>query len=288
MQTSKRMLIKDLFIILTSGILLFPAVSSRVSIPEGFNMIAPQPAVFMQDFSNDLELEEVQNMQHSASPYWWLNSGAYFLQTDGVGKTWQGELPESSPWRSKYQTTDAGETDNGVHPQNIFRLVTRSQWTNFTQEIHFKINKYNLSPDLHRSASNGVLLFNRYKDGDNLYYVGVRVDGNAVVKKKIGGTYYTMAIKQVFPGTYNRVSNPNVLPVGTWMGLKSEVNNLGGMAVGIKVFLDRSGRGQWEEILQTQDDGQKFGGASLLDAGFGGIRTDFMDVEFDDYLIKTM
>jgi hypothetical protein len=59
------------------------------------------------------------------------------------------------------------------------------------------------SNSIHRMASNGVLLFNHYLDGDNLYYVGIRVDGSAIVKKKKDGVYYTMESKRVFPGKYD-------------------------------------------------------------------------------------
>ena len=38
-----------------------------------------------------------------------------------------------------------------------------------------------------------MLLFNRYQDGQTLYYGGVRVDGAAVIKKKLAGVYTTLA-----------------------------------------------------------------------------------------------
>jgi hypothetical protein len=36
------------------------------------------------------------------------------------------------------------------------------------------------------------------------------------------------------------------------------------------------------------DDGVQFGGAPFTQPGYGGLRTDFMDVAFDNYLFKTL
>jgi len=234
-------------------------------------------------------LDEAGRMDNSSSPYFWLNSGGQFILKDGIGKTVQGELNKFNKWRLAYYASNPIDTDNGYHPQNIFRLITRSKWQNFAQEMYFTINKDNLSASPNRNASNGLLLFNRYLNGNNLYYTGIRVDGTAVIKKKINGTYYTMAQKPFFSGAkYDNNANPNLLPKNVWLGLKSEINTNNDGTVSIKVFVDNGKTGNWVLAAEAQDDGKIYGGSSILNGGYAGIRTDFMDVEFDDYKLKNI
>lgn len=40
---------------------------------------------------------------------------------------------------------------------------------------------------------------NRCRDADNLYYVSIRMDGYAIIKKKYEGIYYTFAYAKIFP-----------------------------------------------------------------------------------------
>lgn len=229
-------------------------------------------------------LEESSSMDKSNDKNWWLNSGARVYINGNILKTLQGNLVEGDYWQSKYKNYNAEETDNGFHPQNIFRLVTKGKYNDPVQSMYFKINNYILSQDIHRAASNGVLFFNRYQDGDNLYYVGLRVDGQAVIKKKTNGIYYTMAYKPVYFDTiYNRESNPNLIPANTWIGIKSEISNMDNQNVLIKLFIDRTNSGNWELITEAIDDGNKYGGKSITGSGYAGIRSDFMDVEFEEY-----
>lgn len=241
---------------------------------------------FSDTFGDTLKIAETGKMMDSSSSFWWVNSGAFLIQENGVGRTLRGNLPETSPWRIKYYNYNASETDDGYHPQNIFRLVTRSKWLNFQQEATFQINKYILSADEHRSASNGILLFNRYQDGNNLYYTGLRVDGAAVIKKKINGNYFTMAYNKIATSTvYNRDTNPNLLPIKQKIKLRSELVNLDSTRVSIKLFIMMPGETTWKLAAETIDDGKKYGGASIMTTGYAGIRTDFMDAEFDNYRI---
>ncbi len=230
-------------------------------------------------------LEEVGSMDQSSSPYWWLNSGAYLYLVDGVGKTAQGNLNMLNKWRLVYAASNPVDTDNGYHPQNIFRLVTRSQWQNFKQEAYFRIKADNLSASPNRNASNGVLLFNRYVDGNNLYYTGIRVDGYAIIKKKKNGAYYTIAYKKVFPGIYNHDISPNLLPKNTWIGFQSFVQTNADGSVTIRLAMDNGKTGVWTPLVEAHDDNKSFGGSAITSTGYGGIRTDFMDVEFDDYKV---
>ena len=240
---------------------------------------------FTYNFTTDGSLVEAPSEGQSTSGYWWVNSGARMYLVDGVGKTVTGSLPDNDYWRKLYSSSNPTDTDNGYHPQNIFRLVGRSSWENFRQEAYFKIAKDNLSNSSNRNASNGILFFNRYKDGNNLYYTGLRVDGYAIIKKKINGTYATLAQVKVFPGTYNRDSNPDLMPKNTVIGLRSEVSTVDGK-VSIKVYTDIGQTGVWKLVAQAVDDGTK--GPVIKGAGFGGIRTDFMDVSFDQYKISNI
>lgn len=242
---------------------------------------------FYYNFKVDGVLDEAGKIDDSSSPYWWLNSGGQFFLKDGIGKTVQGELSILNKWRLAYVASNPTDTDNGYHPQNIFRLVTRSKWQNFSQEAYFKIAKLNMSASVNRDASNGILFFNRYQNGNNLYYAGIRVDGAAVIKKKINGTYYTLAYNSVYKADapYNRDTNPNLIPGQKWFGLKSEIKTNADGTVNIKVFIDKDKTGVWILAAEATDDGKSYGGAPILSEGYAGIRTDFMDVEFDDYKI---
>jgi len=232
-------------------------------------------------------LNEASDMSKSDNRTWWLNSGGkVFIEGNSI-KTIQGDLPEDDSWRKKYSESNPTETDNGYHPQNIFRLVTRQKYKNFTQTTHFKVNGYILSDDVHRSASNGVLFFHRYQNGDNLYYAGLRVDGNAVIKKKTKGVYYTMVYQPVFQEPkYDRENNPNLMPINTWVRIRSEIEDLDSKRVSVKLYMDKDGSGTWQLVVEAIDDGKSYGGKAILTEGYGGIRTDFMDVEFEDYKIE--
>lgn len=242
---------------------------------------------FADTFDDKKVLEEVGNMNKSANSDWWLNSGAVVYFEDGVAKTLHGELPKDSKWQAIYSHSSPDSTDDGYHPQNILRMVTRTRWQDFVQEVYYKIVKDNLSQSTHRDMSNGLLLFNRYQDGNNLYYAGIRVDGDAVIKKKINGTYYTIAEKKIFSdSSYDREKNPNLIPKDTWIGLRTEVQTNPDKTVSINLYMDNGKTGEWSLVLEASDDGKSYGGPAIIEEGYAGIRTDFMDVEFDDYRIE--
>lgn len=231
-----------------------------------------------------ITLEETSEPKKSKSPYIWVNSGATILIDKTIAKTIQGSLPPFSQWRRTYNNQNPIDTDNGYHPQNIFRLITRKAWQNSTQEAYIKINKDNLSQSPNRNESNGLFLLNRYLNGNNTYYAGIRVDGFAIIKKKYGGTYYTLASTQVWPGNYHRVYSPSLLPKNQWIGLKTEVFNQNN-AVVIKFYVDREGRSQWTEVLTVHDNGIN-NIPALFSAGYSGIRSDFMDIEIKNYILS--
>jgi hypothetical protein len=241
---------------------------------------------FREDFEQDKIIEEASNMEESEDTNWWLNSGAQFFVNNGEGRTIFNRLEIEDEWRVQYEDYNSRETSGGFRPQNIFRLITRARWQNLEQECYFKIKFYELSADKHRAASNGILLLNRYKDEDNLYYTGLRVDGTVVVKKKYKKEYYTMGQEKVLKGKYNRDNKPNLISENEWVGVRSRVETLDDDKVQIKVFVNfERGSDDWREVLSVVDDGVTYGGPAILGDGYAGIRTDFMDVEFDDYKI---
>ncbi|HLP86564.1 MAG TPA: hypothetical protein VK153_01660, partial [Candidatus Paceibacterota bacterium] len=247
----------------------------------------PQPTTGTYGLSKDINLQETGSITSSPDSNWWLNSGAYFSVVNGIGKTYQGDLPQTDTWNELYKAANPSDTDNGTHPQNLFRLITKAKFKDLSQEAYFKINKYNLSNSEQRYESNGFLFFNRYVDAYNLYYTGVRVDGTAVIKKKINGVYYTMSQNKVFPGTYNHETNPNLLPVGKYIGLKSVVTDLADGSVSIKVYVDKDGTGNWTLGAEAVDTGSSYG-PKIQSSASAGIRTDFMDAEFKDYKVNNL
>lgn len=248
-----------------------------------------EPFTFPNSSNNLQALEESSSMKTSTSADWWLNSGG-IMRIDGKQfQTNFGDLPKDNKWRKLYAKTSSEDTDKGYHPQNLFRLVTRRQYQNLSQKVYFNIATINLSESENRSESNGVLLFNRYQDGDNLYYVGLRVDGDAVIKKKIAEKYYTMAEKHLFFGDgkkYNRSSNPNLIPLNKWIGIKSEVITASDGSVDIKLFVDQNDSGTWRLVLEKSDVDNEYGKTTFTEPGYAGIRSDFMDVAFKDYSIQ--
>jgi hypothetical protein len=242
-----------------------------------------EPPHFASGFDDATVLEETDRMDRSASPEWWLNSGGWFLQQGGIGSTWIGEAPAGSRWRELYNRTNSWDTDRGMHPQNLFRLITRTAWRSPEQRVYFRIRGDNLSASANREKSNGVLLFIRYRDSDNLFYAGVRVDGSAVIKKKLAGVYTTLAEAPWFPGMYNRETSPNLIPHQAWIGLRT-VMQTDGETVTIQLYVDPDRSGFW--ILALQAEAANDPPRDAAQSGYGGIRTDFMDVEFDDYRIE--
>ncbi len=252
--------------------------------PDALTSPLQQPLVYT--FNVPGTLYEAPQASLSSSPYWFLDSGGELTMASGTGATVQGALPTEDAWRLAYAKSNPIDTDNGQHPQNIFRLLTQSSWVSATEQVYFYIARDNLSASPNRNASNGLFLMSRYRNSDNLYYAGIRVDGTAVIKKKYGGTYYTMAQTSVFPGTYDPVQDPNLLPHGEWIGLRATTVTDTDGSVSVTLFMQRDGASSWTELVAARDYDHIFGGTPpLTETGVDGIRTDFMDVLFRDFSV---
>lgn len=276
------------------GIIHYGNVSSKIVNSFGIdvtktntNLYKNTATAFSYTFNSPGVLKETGSIEDSKSPYWWLNSGGYLYIEDGVGKTVRGELPKFSIWRLAYARSNPSDTEDGYQPQNIFRLFTKSRWLNFSQEASFLIEKNNLINSERRNQSNGLLLISRYQENGDLYYMGIRVDGNAVIKKKVNGIYYTLAIKKIIPGEYDVITNPSLLPTNKWISIKSEINNISNSSVNLKLYTsipnDSATSTVWEKVLEVNDDPQNRDEMGPLKSGLAGIRTDFMDVQFKNY-----
>lgn len=243
---------------------------------------------FRDSFEREEYIEESDTLDHSASPHWWINSGGVLQIKNGTAQSIQDLLPQSNGWRRAYALSNPTDTDNGYRPQNVLRIITRNEWQDSRAEVYVKIRRENLTRSPNRNESNGIFLLNRYYDSDNTYYAGIRVDGSAVIKKKARGIYYELGYE---PGVvaqgerYHKTDNPNLIPKNNWIGLRMEVVNRGAHEVGIAFYIDLQREGVWKEIVRVADDGTQ-GGRALREQGHAGIRTDFLDVEFDEYLIE--
>lgn len=245
---------------------------------------------FIYSFNSPGTLYEAGSAYESSSPYWYLNSGGKLILTGSLGETVQGDLPASDIWAKRYADSNPIDTDNGLHPQNLFRLVTRASVDNVSVEARFFIAKNEHSASPNRNASNGLLLMSRYApDGQTLYYAGIRVDGTAVIKKKYKGTYYTMAQKQIFPGTYDPDANSNLLPHAEWITLKSDTKTNTDGTVAITLWMKRANDTAWTKLLTATDTGKNYGSTPPIHGPAPvGIRTDFMDVEFENFRVDSL
>ncbi|MGH7803159.1 MAG: hypothetical protein ACREQJ_02325 [Candidatus Binatia bacterium] len=243
-------------------------------------LAAQEGPSFGDSFDAPGTLPEAPAPESSASADWWLNSGALLLRPGGTASTILGKLPKGDPWRAFYAATNPVDTDDGKRPQNVFRLLTRRAWRSFKQTVSFRVHATNDSASANRNASNGVLLFLRYLGGSDFYYAGLRVDGAAVIKRKRGGQYETLDYRPVYPGLYERTLSPNLLPPGRWIGLKATVSDRDDGSVKIKLKVKDPAFGDgWVTVGQAVDAG----GAAIRAPGFAGLRTDFMDVELDEF-----
>lgn len=256
----------------------------------GSSATAPTTSLlsFVYSFNAPGALEEAPSASRSTSPYWFLDSGGELIVGNSEGSTMQGAAETGSAWQSAYARSSATDTDDGRYPQNLFRLVTKEDFSSPRMQASFLIERDNLTNSPNRNESNGLLLMSRYQNGNTLYYAGIRVDGTAVIKKKYNGVYYTMSQVPLFTGTYDRTHNPNLLPHATWLTLRMDTRTLASGSVEIRLSLSQDGGATWETVAAATDDGSYGGTPPLTLPGLCGIRTDFMDVGFKNIRISEL
>jgi hypothetical protein len=234
-------------------------------------------------FSTPPVLEETVRMEDSASPEFWLPSGAKFMNDGDAGRTLQGELSADDPWRTTYARTNPTDSDDGFHPQNVFRLVSRTGVENFSEEVVFRVIRTNASDSPNRDGSNGVFTLLRFVGRDDTYAAGVRVDGNAVIKKKRGGRFTTLAINPLFSNgaPYDRAANPNLIPLDRAVRLEGRIRTRAEGDVALRLLVDG-------QVVLEAIDGGSSGGPMITGQALGGIASDFMDVEFDGLTMRPL
>lgn len=231
----------------------------------------------------------IETSSASASPdaNLWLKSGGKLTIANGKALSIQGSLPSSDPLRLAYAKRAGTESDNGFHPQNIFQLNTKKSWTNSSAEVDVKITNLNLFNLDNVHPWNGVSLFSRFTDDNNYYYGSWRTDGYLIIKKKSAGKHYTLSQKKIYEGTYDAVSNPNLLPFNQAVGLKFDTITNSNGSVTLKLYLDKSNNGNWLLITEYTDKGS-IGGAPLKSSGQSGILASYIDAEYANYLISNL
>ncbi len=135
---------------------------------------------------------------------------------------------------------------------------SRIKWTNHALESRFYVDSWQTSTD----AWQGVHLFTRYRTENDLYVVSLRNDGTVYMKKKLCGTYTTLANGVL----KDQAGNPK--PFNTKQWYKLTVVSIGNH---IDFYVD--------QVLQL----------SVIDGTFSwgtaGIRTDYANVYLDDVIL---
>ena len=239
---------------------------------------------FLYTFNSAGTLYEASSMDKSTSQYLWLSRGAKLVIDGSVGSTIQGALPQGDPWRTVYAARSSASTDGGTHPQNLFLMFSRISVQNVSAQVYIKRVADNLANTTNRQPYIGEMLLARYKDANNYYYGGIRADGYAVIKKKTNGVYQTLAMKKLFPGTYNSSTSYDLMPRGTWIGLRFTVTDTASGAPQLTFATDIGQTGSWQTALSVLDDPAKFG-SSVAGAGLVGIESDYADAQLDNFRI---
>lgn len=212
------------------------------------NVVAVNTVTFPQEGC----IKEAESIQKSADSVFWLNSGWKTCFSGGV------------------TNTDA----------DVFRIMTKNAFASSVQTVYFQVTDVVNSDNPDRQPYNIVGLYPRYVNEKNSYYVGVGVDGNLRIKKKIDGQDFDLLEpqKKIFPGKYDRYDNPLLIP-DALLGLKTETINLSNGSVKINVFMDW-GYGDWAPAASAIDRDNVFL------RGNGGVLSDYLKVQFKDYTIR--
>lgn len=175
-----------------------------------------------------------------------------FNRPDGLIADNYGKNDSLGRWDVTSQSLYAKD-NRGYTSSPIFRVVTnKSDFSNFCLTADMMKTKLGIE------NWDGLQIFFRYKDYDNLYVTGLRNDNSLHLKKKINGTYYTLA--QV-PISSNRLNY--------WYKMKL-------VAAGkrIQVYVDG------QKYIEVTD-------GSIV-SGKVGIRTDNIEAYFDNFTVYSL
>lgn len=264
-------------IVLIAMLILLPTVKA------GATTVSKVTIPFVYTFSSDGVLNESATADQSGSPYWWVSSGGQLVVKSGTGQSLQGNIPPSNKWNLAYAKSNPIETDNGSHPQNLFSMFARTKILDSDQSTSVKINQDNLTNFANRNPWNGVFLVSRWQDNNNFYYSGIRADGHAIIKKKINGVYKTLSETTLLSGTWDAKSNPDLIPQNTWIKIRNVTYTDSNGLTHIQLYTDLNLSGNWKLVADVTDNT-----TSIKSPGLSGIRSDFMDVEIDNYSLTTV
>lgn len=192
---------------------------------------------------------------------WQLNSGSLFAK-DGAGFT--GKPDNVAP----------NATSSNGNNSAVLRLLTqRTDLTNF--EVDFKLRHEGFFTTSTTPAVDwdGVHVFLRYANEENLYYASIdRRDGTTQIKKKVsggpsnGGTYYTLA------------GGRNPVPAGAWQNVRAVIVDQADGSVLINLYADG------KIVASAVDRGT---GGPVIRSGASGLRGDNSQFSFDDFVVRS-
>ncbi|HET8581461.1 MAG TPA: LamG-like jellyroll fold domain-containing protein [Candidatus Paceibacterota bacterium] len=246
--------------VITAAAVLVPAA------PATAQSAVPNP--FLYTFNSAGTLREASSPANSTSPYFWLAEGDALVIKGGRGQTLQGAQKRSG---------SAVWSDSGTHPQNSFLMLTKQALADGSVSAYFDRIRDNLSNAANRHAYNGESVIARYQDGNDYYYAGIRADGNVVIKRKVNGSFTTLAVKKVLPGTWSASGDADLIPLNKWVGLKLDVTNTS-KGQKLSLYTDIGWTGRWTLAASALDSD-----ATLAKAGTAGIESTFGDLVFDNF-----
>jgi hypothetical protein len=94
--------------------------------------------------------------------------------------------------------------------------------------------------------------------------------------------------KQIFSGTYDHDKHPNLLPHNTWIRLRSDTVTSPDGSVTVKLSMLDKKTNTFKLLLSAIDSGQYDKTSPVTGTHPIGLRTDFMDVKFDDILMQKL
>jgi len=231
-------------------------------------MSVPQNTIVQPFYDNFTDIiEETSKAENSGHGWLHTTSGAFFNVSKGFLRT-AGQLSPGHPWQVKY--ADNIDTEGGVWPSNIARILTRqATFQDVTFSARFKITRLSLSESPNRTPDKGISLFTHYQTENDLYVAGVRHDGQAFIKRKLGSVYTTLGIIPWYAGTWNKTTHPSLLPQNTEFSLKVQIKSLNGVS-SITLWITDPGTMTYRQALTVSDNSP-----SLAVPGRLGIRGDF-------------
>ncbi|MFI5866438.1 LamG-like jellyroll fold domain-containing protein [Streptomyces sp. NPDC051546] len=216
------------------------------------------------------------------SKAWDLTSGSLFRKTgtDAAGNANKLGSPGSIN-NDEPNATSSGPASNGVGTATdsaIFRM--KSKRTDFGDvRIDAKFRDDGLIGDSVSDGTNGcaecdgIHMWLRYKDADNLYFASLnRRDNTMVIKKKVTTGSSSANIELSSSAAYN-------VPWGQWQNFTVTVKNTGANQVTITVSKDG-------HLLLTGVDNGAGGVPAYTAPGAIGVRADHADFVMDDIVVS--